>query len=93
MLGILRFLKENLLWHNFKDYWSVGTKIHKIWMKETICTKNLWKKFFSFYWVKAIIRGVNSLAYIIHIRKSFPVFAITAITKISNQLNDCELQR
>lgn len=47
MLGILRFLKENLLWHNFKDYWSVGTKIHKIGMKETICTKNLWKKFFS----------------------------------------------
>jgi len=25
----------------------------------------------------------KSLAYIIHIRKSFPVFAITAITKIS----------
>ena len=26
-------------------------------------------------------------------KKSFPVFAITAITKISNHLNACELQR
>ena len=48
MLGILRFLKENLLWHNFKDYWSVGTKIHKIWMKGAFCVKNLWKKVLFF---------------------------------------------
>ncbi len=25
----------------------MGTKINKIWMKETICAKNLLKKFFS----------------------------------------------
>lgn len=26
-------------------------------------------------------------------KKSFPYFAITAITKTSNRLNDCKLQR
>ena len=36
-------------------------------------------------------RGNRRILYVR--KKSFPVFAITAITKISNRLNVCKLQR